>query len=236
MVPISTRHPDLTVEDAYTIQGELQALDLLDGAALVGHKIGATSAAIRRMFGVDHPDFGYLTDLMMLPDGAEVPAAGLIAPMVEGEIAFRLRDSLFGASVTAVDVLAGTSEVIPVLEILDSRIDDWAIQLVDTVADNASSSAVVLGSPVPLNGADLAAERMRFEVDGQVLFAQGAAVLGHPAEAVAWLVRMLCHYGKGVEAGDIVLAGAWCGARPLQPGSTARASFESLGVVSLTVV
>ncbi|WP_410652693.1 2-keto-4-pentenoate hydratase [Amycolatopsis sp. cmx-4-54] len=234
VVPITTRHPSLTLDDAYAIQRELRRKDLAEGATIVGYKIGATSDAIRRMFGVDHPDFGYLTDRMVLPDGACVPA-DLIAPLVEGEIAFRLDAPLRGPDTTAADVLAATGTVIPVLEILDSRITDWAIKLVDTVADNASSAAVVLGTPVSPKGVDLADEEMVLTVDGQTHAAQGSAVLGHPAEAVAWLVRVLATYGEGIEAGHIVLAGSWTEAVRITPGSVATASFRTLGSVGLTV-
>jgi 2-keto-4-pentenoate hydratase len=223
------------LDDAYAVQRELRVLDLSDGARLVGHKIGATSEAIRRMFGVDHPDFGYLTDRMTLPDGARVPYAGLIAPLVEGEIAFRLGTPLSGRTVTAEDVLAATSEVVPVLEVLDSRIADWAINLVDTVADNASAAVAVLGTPVNPAGVDLAREEMTLTVDGQVYTARGSAVLGHPAEAVAWLARVLSTYDESLSAGDLVLAGAWTEAVKLAPGMTAEATFSSLGTVTLTV-
>jgi 2-keto-4-pentenoate hydratase len=233
--PISARHPDFTLADAYAVQREVRALELADGAVAAGHKIGATSAAIQKMFGIDHPDFGYLTDRMLLPDGVCLDVEEFIAPKVEGEIAFRMGADLAGGSVTADDVLAATARIYPVLEVLDSRIEDWDIRLVDTVADNASSAAVVIGAAVPAGGTDLAAERMVFRAGHQVLTGYGSAVLGHPAESVACLVRILAGYGTGLDAGDIVLAGAWAAAVDLLPGNVVSASFDSLGSVSLSV-
>ncbi|MQY10991.1 2-hydroxyhexa-2,4-dienoate hydratase [Streptomyces sp. RB5] len=232
--PLSERLPELTLADAYAVQRELRAMELADGAVLVGHKIGATSEAIQRMFGVDHPDFGHLTDRMLLPDGARLDAAGLIAPKVEGEIAFRMGKDLRGGDVTAADVLAAATAVHPVLEVLDSRIENWEIRLVDTVADNTSSARAVIGAPVPFDDVDLAAERMVLETPGQVHTAHGSAVMGHPAEAVAFLARILDSFGEGIDEGDIVLAGSWAAAVELVPG-TVTASFGSLGSVSLHV-
>ncbi|MGW0764541.1 2-keto-4-pentenoate hydratase [Streptomyces sp. NPDC002676] len=232
---ISTRHPELTLRDAYAVQAELRALESADGAVVVGYKIGATSEAIQRMFGIDQPDFGYLTDRMMLSDGCSVDAERFIAPKIEGELAFRLGENLAGDSVTAQDVLDATSEVMPALEICDSRIEHWDIGLVDTVADNASSGMAVLGPPVPLDGTDLAAEQMVFQAGEQVQAAYGSAVLGHPAQAVACLVRILAAYGTGISSGQVVLAGSWAGAVDLLPGTLVKASFGRLGSVSLTV-
>ncbi|MFJ4689627.1 2-keto-4-pentenoate hydratase [Streptomyces sp. NPDC088789] len=233
--PISVRHPELTLEDAYAIQREIRAMELADGASIVGCKIGATSEAIQKMFSIDHPDSGFLTDRMMLGDGAHLDADQFIQPKVEGEIAFRMRADLAGSSVTARDVLDAASEVFPVLEVLDSRFKNWKIKLVDTVADNASAAMVVVGAPVPLDGIDLAAEQMVFEAGGKVQTALGSAVMGNPAESVACLVRMLSSHNVGINAGDIVLAGSWVAAVDLVPGSVVRASFGSLGSVSLVV-
>lgn len=232
---ITARHPGLTVRDAYAVQAELRARESADGAVVVGYKIGATSEAIQRMFGIDQPDFGYLTDRMMLSDGATVDARRFIAPKIEGELAFRLGEDLAGPEVTAQDVLAVTSEVMPSLEICDSRIEDWDIGLVDTVADNASSGMAVLGPPVSPDGIDLVAEQMVFQAGEEVRTAYGDAVLGHPAAAVAHLVRILAGFGTGISAGQVVLAGAWAGAVDLLPDTVVKASFGRLGAVSLTV-
>ncbi|MFG1891271.1 2-keto-4-pentenoate hydratase [Micromonospora sp. NPDC049051] len=232
--PISARHPQLDLADAYAIQSEVRELDLAAGAVLAGLKIGATSEAIQSMFGIDHPDFGYLTDRMVLADGAELDLSRFIAPKVEGEVAFRFAEGISGPAVTAHDVLAATAEVLPALEVLDSRIRDWRIGLVDTVADNASSAAAVLGAGVPPDTTDLADARMRLRSRHGVQEGRGAAVMGHPAESVACLVRILSRFGTGIEAGQLVLSGSWAAAVDLVPGDTVRASFGALGSVALT--
>jgi 2-keto-4-pentenoate hydratase len=232
--PVSARHPELDLADAYAIQSEVREMDLAAGAVLAGLKIGATSEAIQSMFGIDHPDFGYLTDKMVLRDGAHLDLGRFIAPKVEGEIAFRFAEDLTGPTVTAQDVLEATAEVLPALEVLDSRIEDWRIGLVDTVADNASSALAVVGAGVPLGTTDLATARMRLYSRHTVQEGQGSAVMGHPAESVACLVRILSEFGTGIKAGQLVLSGSWAAAVDLVPGDTVRASFGALGSVSLT--
>ncbi|MEV1049494.1 fumarylacetoacetate hydrolase family protein [Streptomyces sp. NPDC049916] len=232
--PVSVRHPHLGLADAYAIQREVRALDVASGALPAGLKIGATSEAIQQMFGIDHPDFGYLTDRMLLPDGVLLDLSRFIAPKVEGEIAFRMARDLSGPSVTARDVLDATTAVCPVLEVLDSRIEAWEIGLVDTVADNASSAAAVVGPGVAPDTTDLAAERMVLRCGDTEYTGTGSAVMGHPAESVACLVRILAEFGTGVSAGDLVLAGSWSGAVDLLPGRKVHASFGALGSVSLS--
>ncbi len=230
---MSIRHPQLGLADAYAIQSEVRALEVASGAAPAGHKIGATSEAIQKMFGIDHPDFGYLTDRMLLPDGVDLDLRGFISPKVEGEIAFRMAEDLSGHEVTAQDVLDATTVVCPVLEVLDSRIEAWKIGLVDTVADNASSAAAVVGSGVAPD-TDLAAARMVLRSGDTEYTGNGSAVMGHPAESVACLVRILAGFGTGISAGDLVLAGSWSGAVDLLPDQEVHASFGVLGSVSLS--
>jgi 2-keto-4-pentenoate hydratase len=231
--PVSIRYPQLGLADAYAIQSEVRALDVASGAGLAGLKIGATSEAIQKMFGIDHPDFGYLTDRMLLPDSVLLDPRRFISPKVEGEIAFRMAEDLSGPTVTAQDVLDATTAVCPVLEVLDSRIEAWKIGLVDTVADNASSAVAVVGSGVAPDTTDLAAARMVLRSGDTEYTGNGSAVMGHPAESVACLVRILAGFGTGISAGDLVLAGAWSGAVDLLPGQEVHASFGALGSVSM---
>ncbi|WP_034090834.1 2-keto-4-pentenoate hydratase [Streptacidiphilus albus] len=233
--PISARYPEFTAQDAYAIQRTFRTLEHKNGAVHAGYKIGATSLAIQEMFGVDQPDFGFLTEGMLLADGACLDPGWFISPKVEGEIAFRIGADLSDPRTTAADVLAVTTEVYPALEVLDSRIENWDIAWVDTVADNASSAMAVLGAAVAFDGRDLAAETMVFESGDFVQTAKGSAVLGHPAESVACLVRILASFGAGIGAGDLVLAGSLAAAVDLEAGATVRASFGSLGSVSLSV-
>ncbi|MER7983715.1 fumarylacetoacetate hydrolase family protein [Streptomyces sp. NPDC095817] len=234
--PISARYPEFTALDAYAVQRAFRTLEHKNGAVHAGYKIGATSIAIQKMFGVDQPDFGFLTEGMLLADGARLDPGRFISPKVEGEIAFRIGADLSDPHTTAADVLNVTTEVFPALEVLDSRIENWDIAWVDTVADNASSAMAVLGAAVPFDGRDLAAETMVFTAGDSVLTADGSAVMGHPAESVACLVRILASFGEGIAAGDLVLAGSLAAAIDLEAGATVSASFESLGSVSLSTI
>jgi 2-oxopent-4-enoate hydratase len=237
--PLTDGRPELSIADAYEIQAHGRELRVQQGERIVGRKVGLTSAAMQDMLDVDQPDFGYLTDTMVVPSGATLPIGRFIAPRVEGEIAFRLAASLEGPDVDAAAVLAATGEVAPALEIIDSRIADWRITIADTIADNASSGAAAIGDFSPLGDLDLAAIEMEMTVtarngEHEVVRGTGRAVLGHPAEAIAWLVRALHTYaGEGIAAGEIVIPGAMAKASPVAAGSHARASFTALGDVTV---
>lgn len=232
--PLSADHPTLSVADAYAIQQLGREARERRGHRLVGRKVGLTSAAMREMLGVEEPDFGYLTDDLVCHSGARLPRAALIAPMVEPEIAFRLDRAVAGPDVTAADVLAATDAVAPALEVIDSRITDWRITLVDTVADNASSARVVLGGRLtPIDQLDLRLVGMALSRNGEPTDSgAGAAVLGNPIRCVAWLANRLSDFGASLRAGDVVLAGSLHRALPLDGGDVIRAEFAHLGAVT----
>jgi 2-oxopent-4-enoate hydratase len=234
--PLTARHPQLTVADAYAIQGLVARARLDAGAVLVGRKVGLTSAAMQQMMGVGEPDFGRVFADELIDGGGEVPLAELIQPRAEPEIAFMLASDLAGPGVTVADALAATAYVSPALEVIDSRVADWRIALVDTVADNASSGRVVLGAErVPVGDVDLAAATVALRIDGeQVAEGRGDAVLGHPAEAVAWLANTLAPFGERLRAGDLVMPGSMTAAAPLAPGATVVADYGPLGTVEVT--
>jgi 2-keto-4-pentenoate hydratase len=231
--PISELRSGMSVDDAYTVQAAGRVLREVDGGRVVGHKIGLTSKAMQDALGVDQPDYGYLLASQIHASGSRVSAERFIAPRVEGEIAFRLGAPLTGARVAAESVLAATTSVAPALEVIDSRIRDWKVTIVDTIADNAAGGAAILGDWVRLDelGVDLAALTLRMQVDGEVVEGRGDAVLGHPAESVAWLARALHAQGEALRADEIVLSGALARALPIKPGSSAEASLGSLGTV-----
>lgn len=233
--PLSAVLPGLDLTDAYAVQRDTIALRLAEGATVVGHKVGLTSAVIRRLLGVE-PDFGHLLHDMVHRDGATVRAGRYCAPRVEPEICFRLARPLRGPGVGVADVLAATEAVAPALEIVDSRIRDWRITLVDTVADNAGTGGLVCGPWTPLERApDLAAVTADLLVDGErVASGSGADVLGHPAAAVAWLADTLAGHGTGLEAGQLVLSGAMTTAPRVGAGQTVEARLSRLGPVSVT--
>lgn len=241
--PLSARFPGLTLDTAYAVQLAGVRARLVAGDRVVGHKVGLTSRAMQEQLGVTAPDLGHLFD-RDLQDTAVAPAVlrlpEFVAPRVEPEIGFVLARALQGPGVTAADVLAATGEVVAALEIIDSRVLDWRIGLLDTVADNASGAGTVLGaSRLPAAGVDLPAVEVTLAVDGEVVAAgSGGDVLGNPAEAVAWLANALAELdGSGLQAGHVVLPGSCTRAVSLAAGQTATASFsQGLGSVSVTAV
>lgn len=210
IAPLSPRDPALTIDDAYAISLAFLKRRLADGERVVGKKIGVTSKAVQDMLGVYQPDFGFLTDAMHIDGDIDIAATGLIQPRAEAEIAFILKDSLTGPGVTAADVIAATASIAPCFEIVDSRIDDWKISIVDTVADNASCGVFVLGEArADPNAHDLPALRVTVTKNGAPLSeGLGSAVQGNPAEAVAWLANTLGAHGVTLDAGDIILSGS----------------------------
>ncbi|WP_326731642.1 2-keto-4-pentenoate hydratase [Streptomyces phaeochromogenes] len=237
--PLTRLHPGLTVAEAYAVQDANTRARLASGERIVGRKIGLTSQAMQRQFGVDQPDFGVLFDSMVIADSGVIRTGELIAPRAEAEIAFVLGKRLYGPDVTADDARAAVSHTLLALEVIDSRIEDWKIELADTVADNASSARVVAGpatEATPELLRDLKDEYVEMSVDGQrVAAGAGAALLGDPLEPVAWLARTLYAYGVGIEAGELVMAGAVDAAVPLTPGSTLSVRSGRLPALTATV-
>lgn len=236
--PLSSRHADITVDDAYAIQQRMLARRLADGERVVGKKIGVTSQAVMNMLGVFQPDFGWLTDAMVYNEGQAIPAATLIQPKAEGEIAFVLKKRLQGPGVSAADVLAATEGVMACFEIVDSRIQDWKIKITDTVADNASCGVFVLGDRlVDAREVDLNTCGMVLEKNGEIVATgAGAAALGAPANAVAWLANTLGARGIALEAGEVVLSGSLAIMVPVKAGDSLRVTIGGIGGCSVRFV
>lgn len=234
IAPLSERFPDMTIDDAYVVQQRMNARRLQPGVRVVGKKIGLTSKVVQKMLGVDQPDFGYLLSDMVYADGDALPMATLIAPKVEGEIAFVLKHRLQGPGVTTADVLRATECVMPCFEIVDSRIRDWKIRIQDTVADNASAALFVLGArAVDPRDVDLTLCGMVLEKNGEVVATgAGAAALGSPVNAVAWLANRLGQLGIALEAGEVILSGSLAAMLPAQAGDSFRCSIGGIGTVS----
>ena len=233
--PLTETYPGLSPDGAYRIQHVVIERKIREGARIVGHKIGLTSLAMQQLLGVDQPDFGHILDTMMVPDGSALVRRSLIYPRVEGEISFVLAEDLRGPGVTAARVLAATRFVMPALEIVDSRIADWKITLSDTIADNASSCRMVMGGRcLAVEGLDLRLLGMVLEKNGEVVnTATGAAVLGHPANAVAWLANKLAEFDVTLRAGEVILPGALSAAVTVEAGDSVRATFDHLGSASV---
>ncbi|WP_083748840.1 fumarylacetoacetate hydrolase family protein [Pelomonas sp. KK5] len=237
LAPLTEREPAITIAQAYQISRRLLALREAEGERLIGKKIGVTSKPVQDMLGVHQPDFGFLTDRMQLEDGATVSlaAAGLIQPRAEGEIAFVLKRDLRGPGITKDDVLGATDYVLPCFEIVDSRIRDWQIRIQDTVADNASCGVFVLGRQrTDPRALDLAAVRMDMFRNGEPAGSGlGAAVQGHPAEAVAWLANTLGAFGIPFLKGEVILSGSLAPLVPAAAGDRFHMNIEGMGSASI---
>jgi 2-keto-4-pentenoate hydratase len=225
--------PTGDVETAYAVQRAQLAEWVAAGRRPVGAKIGLTNPAVQRQLGVDQPDFGVLLADLAVPDGGEVPLRGLLQPKVEAEVAFVLGADLPYEQVTSVDVIRAVDHLLPAIEIADSRVADWDISIVDTVADNASSGRYVLGTrPVRLADVDLWRCGMVLEHAGEpVSVGAGAACLGNPLHAVAWLAQTLARAGSPLRAGDLVLSGALGPMVTVTPGAAYEARISGLGSV-----
>ncbi|TIC81774.1 2-keto-4-pentenoate hydratase [Nocardioides sp. GY 10127] len=225
--PLTETYEGLTLDDAYAIQLAQVRTRLDRGERVRGHKVGLTSLAMQRMLGVDQPDFGHLWESMFHLEHAAIPASTWIAPRVEPEIAFVLKRPLAGPGVTLAEVVAAVDYVVPALEIIDSRIEDWRIGLLDTVADNASSGGVVLGSkPTRLEDVDLRLVGCVLRNRGVVQASgTGAAVLGSSISSLVWLANTVGRWGTVLEAGHVILPGSVTAAIPVAPGDTVTAQF-----------
>jgi 2-oxopent-4-enoate/cis-2-oxohex-4-enoate hydratase len=231
--PLAARHPHLTIDDAYAISLDFLRRREADGERVIGKKIGVTSKPVQDMLGVHQPDFGFLTDAMWVADAStiDIKAQNLIQPRAEAEIAFVLASNLAGPSVTAEAVLAATEFIVPCFEIVDSRIENWKIGIIDTVSDNASCGVFVLGTArVPPANLDLPALHVRVTKNGKFLSeGLGSAVQGSPLNAVAWLANTLGRYGVPLKAGEIILSGSLVPLEPAAAGDHFEMNLEGIG-------
>lgn len=239
---LSAAYPAMTVDDAYAVQRTWVAAKIASGERVIGRKVGLTSKAMQRLVNIDEPDHGVLLDRMAIADGEVIPGDRFITPRVEIELAFILAEPLSGPNCSVHDVLRATEYVVPSLEIIDARIlrvdpeTGRTRTVIDTISDNAANAGIVLGgSPVRPNDIDL-----RWQ--GGLLYRNGvieesglaASVLGHPARGLAWLANRLHAYGERLEAGHVVLSGAFAAAVDARPGDQFHADFGRLGSVGVT--
>lgn len=234
MAPIVDEYPDAAVADAYRIQQAQVGSWTAAGDVVKGHKVGLASAAMQRQMGVDQPDYGHLTGSMFHLEHQPIPATRYLQPRIEPEIAFVLGRPLSGPGVTVADAVRAVDHVLPALEIVDSRIRDWKISIVDTIADNASSGGVVLGSrPTPLSAVDLRLAGCTLHAGGElVATGAGGAVLGSPINALVWLANTVGPLGIDLEPGHVVLPGSMTRAIPVHAPGTVRATIAGLGSVT----
>lgn len=240
----SKRYVEMTIDDSYAVQREWIGLERAAGRTVIGHKIGLTSRAMQIASSITEPDYGTLLDSMLLRDGSEVDASRFIVPRFEVEFAFILGRPLQGPNATVFDVLRATDYVVPALELIDARIEQFDREtkaprkVLDTIADNAANAGIVLG------GRPMKPDALDWRWAGALLFKNGvieesglgAAVLGHPANGVAWLANKLAPHGETLEAGEIVLGGSFTRPVACSAGDTFHADYGPLGSISVRFV
>lgn len=236
--PLTSERPEMSAADGYAIQSELVSMLLADGDSVVGYKLGLTSKPMQEMLGVHEPDYAPVLASGVVDDGAAVEVSRYIQPKIEAEIALVLDRPLQGPHVTTLEASRAIAGAAAALEIIDSRIEDWKIRLPDTIADLASSGSVVIsGRLVPLDGFDIRLVGMAISRNGELMgTGAGAAALGNPVQAVAWLANTLAPYGVTLEAGRFVMTGSLHAAFPVSPGDVIRAECDRLGPVTVRMV
>ena len=240
----SKRYPGMSIDDSYAIQREWIKLKRAEGRTVIGHKIGLTSRAMQLASQITEPDYGTLLDDMLLRDGSEVEAARFIVPRFEVEFAFVLAKPLKGPGVTLFDVLNATDYVVPALELIDARIEQFdrntkaPRKVLDTIADNAANAGIVMG------GRPMKPDAVDWRWAGALLYKNGvieesglgAAVLNHPGNGVAWLANKLAAHDEGLAAGEIVLGGSFTRPVACAAGDTFHADYGPLGSISVRFV
>tara|TARA_B100001063_G_scaffold32898_1_gene26176 strand:+ start:22689 stop:23477 length:789 start_codon:yes stop_codon:yes gene_type:complete len=235
---ITDDYPEMTYEDAYDIQWTARKAKEARGTKIIGMKMGLTSQAKMKQMGVPNPCYGYLADYFSFGDGAEIKIDELIHPKVEAEIAFVLKDDLNGPGCHIGDVLAATDFVMPAVEIIDSRYKDFKFDLKSVIADNSSSSRYVTGGRMrDIKDLDLKTLGVVMEINGEVVqLGAGAAVLGHPATAIAMLANMMGERGETLKAGSYILSGAITAAMSVKKGDNVTVKFQDLGTLTMKFV
>jgi 2-keto-4-pentenoate hydratase len=236
--PIAAELDSKNVASAYAVQAEVTRRGLANGRRLVGRKIGLTSKAVQQQLGVDQPDYGALFADMEVATGGEVRGAKLIQPRIEAEIAIVLDRDLHEPDVTMGELMRAVAYTVPALEIVDSRIRDWKITILDTVADNGSSARFVLGAaPKRLSDIDLEACGMMMTRNGAIVSVGcGAACLGHPLKAALWLARSMAAGGEPLRAGSVVLTGALGPVSPAAAGEFYEARISGFAPVNVRFI
>jgi 2-keto-4-pentenoate hydratase len=234
--PIAGEIGNGRIDVAYAVQTEVTRRGIESGRRLVGRKIGLTSKAVQQQLGVDQPDYGALFADMEIVTGGQIEVAQLIQPRVEAEIALVLDSDLFSEDVTLGELMRSTAYAVPALEVVDSRIRDWKITILETVADNGSSARYVLGaSPRRLTDLDLESCGMTMTKNGTIAsVGSGAACLGHPLRAALWLARTMAKAGQPLRCGDVVLTGALGPVSPVSAGEFYEARISGFSPVTVS--
>ena len=231
--PIRDVLPRGDIDGAYSIQQTNTDIWINEGRRVIGRKIGLTAKAVQAQLGVDQPDYGMIYADMAVVDGDEIDFRSVAQPKAEAEVALVLAEDLDGEQITLLDLIAATAYALPAIEVVGSRIANWDINILDTIADNASSGMIVLGTrPVLLDDVDLRMCGMVMENKGeQVSVGAGVACLGNPLNAAVWLARKMSDVGMPLLAGDVIMTGALGPMATIGPGEVIEARISGLGSV-----
>lgn len=235
---LTDEYPQMTIADGYAVQSELRRRFIAKGHKLVGWKAGLTSKAKMKQMGVDVPSIGFLTDRMARPESSAIQTSDLVHPRVECEVAFVMKQDLRGPNCTLQDVLVATDYVLPAVEIIDSRFSGFKFDLQSVIADNGSSARFVGGGrPRYVEDLDLRTLGAVLEKNGEIVaIGASAAVMGHPAEAIAMLVNILAELDEYLPAGSFVMSGGITEAIAVKPGDNVVARFQDLGSISMRFI
>jgi 2-oxo-hept-3-ene-1,7-dioate hydratase len=243
--PLTLTHPDMTIDDAYAVQSQWVGRKVSqDGRKVVGYKIGLTSRAMQRVMKIDTPDYGVLLDDMVRPNNSKLRAADFLDPQIEVELAFVLKERLFGTDVTPEQVMAATDYVIPAFELIAARSfrvhpeTGYTRTVCDTISDNAANAGIIMGGrKVAPDEVDLrwcGAIVKRNRVIEQTGLA--AAVLDHPANGICWIAKRFAQHGIGLEPGHVLLSGSFTAPIKVQAGDVISAEFGALGDLKVVFV
>lgn len=240
--PLTLTYPDMDMEDAYAIQSAWVGKKLTSGRRVVGYKIGLTSRAMQRVMNIDSPDYGVLLDDMVFEPGSTIEAGAFLDPQVEVELAFVLKERLFGEAVTLEDVLAATDYVVPAFELIAARSyrvhpqSGYIRTIMDTIADNAANAGIIIGGRrVDPADVDLrwcgAIVRVNDVIEHTGL---AAAVLDHPANGICWVARRFAPHGIALEPGQVILSGSFTAPVKVAPGDVVEADYGRLGKIKIS--
>lgn len=232
---LSKTYPDMELEDSYDVQRRWAQLRVAAGAKIIGRKIGLTSRAMQLASKIDEPDCGVMFDDRLFKDGAKIPSSLFIKPRLETELAFIMGEDLKGSGCQMHDVMRATEYITPALEIIDYR-TEVPRAIVDTIADNAAYGALVLGGRI-FRPFDIDVRWVAATLSKNCVIEESgvsAAVMGHPAAGLAWLVNKLAPLGDGLRKGDIVLAGFFTRPVDISSGDVAHADYGPLGSIAIS--
>jgi 2-oxopent-4-enoate hydratase len=235
---LSEEYKDISIFDSYRIQEEVVKLKTNRGEKIIGKKIGLTSKGIQSQFGVYEPDYGILTDKGLLKNNQELDISKLNQPKIEAEIVFILKEDLLGPVVTPWNVISATEGIMPALEVVDTRFNDWKIKIFDTVADSASYARIVVGDKMTkIDDIDLSLLGMASYKNGKLVFtAASAEVMGNPINSVVWLANKMIELGQPLKKGEVILSGSLTPLMGISSGDYIQVKFDRIGSVSLNII